>query len=258
MAPSLHVMEAVVAAELDSDDSLPLQDILCTGCGDVGLQEPFSGVALLDCGANVVCISPRVFAYLREVHQVQFSTELFSVRMGDGTESEPTEHYFCDVLFRLTLNTVPLTFRSRAAVKETGRDVILSHYLLKTNGIHLFLHDPELFRQQHDMSTNERENSVLELSEDNRSIVEVHPLCLEREKEEGVRLSEACIESICDIPRPLNDETDQSFAAINTAIMGPSVLGHLDYDIPVMVQAGAALDVKMIRLDFLEDRRLRI
>ncbi len=72
---------------------------------------------------------------------------------------------------------------------------------------------------------------MLELSEDNRSIVEVHPLCLEREKEEGVRLSE----SICDIPRPLNDETDQSFAAINTAIMGPSVLGHLDYDIPVMV-----------------------
>ncbi len=147
--------------------SLPLEEIFCTGVGDVRFEKPISGVALLDCGANIVCISPRVFKFLQQTHQVSSHKEGFSIKLGDGLEGPRVEYPFCEVLFRLVLNSVPLSFKAVAAVKETGRDVIISHHCMKANGIHLFLHDPELFRRQYDPPCRE------ELEEPDFSVFDV-------------------------------------------------------------------------------------
>ncbi len=154
--------------------------------GDLDFESSVSGVALLDCGANIVCISNRMFAFLREKHNVEYHTETFSVTLGDGVESEPEEYIFCDVLFRLVLNTIPLTFRAQAVVKESGRDVILSHYFMTKYGIHLYLHDPEQFRRSFEPPTveevDEPDNSVFSVSPDVCSSVEVDADCPERGK----------------------------------------------------------------------------
>ncbi len=155
--PSLNVIEVDVESlseELNgepiSDEwSLPLEEIFCTGVDDVNFVQPFSGVALLDCGANIFCISPRVFKFLQQTHQVISHQEIFSVNLGDGVEGPCVEYSVCEVMCRLVLNSVPLSFKAMAAVKETGRDVIISHHCMKANGIHLFLHDPALFRSQY-------------------------------------------------------------------------------------------------------------